>query len=227
MKTCNCEGCELRSLFFSHVSDNEIEMMCTRKTEREYSKGEDIINEGDEIKEFLYLKKGLVKLFRKGTGDSEQIICFAQPLDFVSLLSIFSEKQYNYSVTALEDSVTCVIDLNELINIALHNGQFALGLMEKINKATDRIIINFLEVKQKRLYGRIAYILLFFSKNIYQSNTFDLPVSRKEIAEFIGMTVENVIRTLSEFRNDKIIKISGKTIEILELEKLEKICEHS
>jgi CRP-like cAMP-binding protein len=227
MITCNCEGCELKSLFFENVSTSEIESICTRKTETTYKKGEVIIREGDLIKNFIYLKTGLVKLYRHAEQKREQIICFALPLDFVSLLSVFSEKKYNYSVAALEDSTTCNIILDEVISIALVNGKFALSLVEKVNTATDKIILDFLKVKQKRLYGRIAYILLFFSKDIYHSNSFKLPVSRKEIAEYIGMTVENVIRTLSDFRKDGIIKIFGPIIEIIDEERLVRISELS
>lgn len=227
MNTCNCEGCELKTLFFKNVTTFEIESICTRKAEKTFKKGEPIIREGDEIHEFTYLKSGLVKLFRQGSNGQEQIICFALPLDFVSLLSIFSETHYNYSVTALIDSVTCSINLEEVKAIAAQNGKFAMGIMEKINKASDRIIIDFLEVRQRRLFGRIAYILQYFSNEIFHSNTFDVPVSRKEIAEYIGMTVENVIRTLSDFRKDGIIKIYGTTIEIVDMERLKRISEFS
>lgn len=227
MARCNCEGCELKDIFFQNVSNMDIEMMCSRKIERFYKKGETIIQEGDDIKEFTYLKSGLVKLYRKSSNDREQIICFALPLDFVSLLSIFSEEKYNYSVTALLDSVTCSMNLNEIKTLALQNGRFATGMMQKVNRATDRIILDFLEVKQRRLFGRIAYILLYFSKSIFKNTTFELPVSRKEIAEYIGMTVENVIRTLSDLRKDGIIKIYGPVIEITDMERLERISELS
>jgi len=227
MITCNCEGCELKSLFFENVSTSEIESICTQKTEIPHRKGEIIIREGDPIISFIYLKNGLVKLYRQAGQDREQIICFALPLDFVSLLSVFSEKKYNYSVAALEDSVTCNIALDEVVHIATTNGKFALSIVEKVNKATDKIILDFLKLKQKRLYGRIAYILLFFSRDIYHSNSFNLPVSRKEIAEYIGMTVENVIRTLSDFRKDGIIKIFGPVIEIVDEERLARIAEFS
>ena len=50
---------------------------------------------------------------------------------------------------------------------------------------------------------------------------FDLPVSRKEIADYIGMSTAYVIRTMSDFKKDGIIKIFGKTIEIVDLNKLE------
>jgi CRP-like cAMP-binding protein len=227
MISCNCEGCELKTLFFENVSTSEIEAICGRRTEREYKKGDAIIREGDEINDFIYLQKGLVKLSKRDDRGGEQIICFALPLDFVSLLSIFSETHYNYSVTALEDSVTCNINIGEVKQIASQNGRFALSLIEKVNKATDRILLDTLKVRQKRLFGRIAYILMYFSKEIYHSDVFDLPVSRKEIAEYIGMTVENVIRTLSSLRKDGIIKISGPTIEIMDTQRLERIEELS
>jgi CRP-like cAMP-binding protein len=66
-------------------------------------------------------------------------------------------------------------------------------------------------------------VLLYFSKEIYHSRIFDLPVSRKEIADFISMSPANVIRTFSEFRRDGIIRSNGRTIEILDMDKLEVI----
>jgi CRP-like cAMP-binding protein len=227
LSTCNCEGCELKTLFFENASNLDIESICTQKVEKSFKKGDIILHEGDEISEFIYLKEGLVKLFRRGMDGKEQIICFAGPLDFVSLLSIFSENNYNYSVAALDDSVTCNLLLQEIKLMAERNGKFSLSLIEKINRASDKIILTFLDVKQRRLYGRVAYILLYFSDSVCKNDTFELPVSRKEIAEFIGMTTENVIRTLSELRKDKIIKISAKTIEILDKERLKKISEFS
>ena len=76
-------------------------------------------------------------------------------------------------------------------------------------------------MRQKNLAGRVAYVLLYFTREIYNSRIFDLPVSRKEIADFIGMSSANVIRTLSDFKKDGIIKVFGKTIEIDNIEKLE------
>jgi CRP/FNR family transcriptional regulator len=227
MQNCNCEGCELRILFFEHIGPSEIEFVCGRKTEKTYKKGEIIIHEGDPVQNFTYLKSGLVKFYRHTGEKREQIIAFALPLDFVSLLSVFSGQTHQYSVAALEDSVTCNLALSEIVQLASTNGRFALSLLQKVNSASDKIILDFLTLKQKRLFGKIAYMLLFFSKKIYQSSSFQLPVSRKEIADYIGMTTENVIRTLSDFRKDGIIKIFGPVIEIIDEERLARISELS
>ena len=188
--------------------------------------GESIIKEGDPIEHFIYLKSGLVKLTRKTNENKDQIISFGKPFDFVSLLSVFSSNTYNYSVTAVENSVTCILDLSTIKKTAQDNGKFALDLMMHISETTDRIILDTMEIKKKHLRGRIAHILLYFSKNIYNSNNFELPVSRREIAEYIGMTTENVIRSLSEFRKDRILKIFGKQIEIIDLKRLEDLSSH-
>ncbi len=220
---CSCEQCQLKTLFFSHVGVNELTDICEIKEERTFSRGESITKEGDKIEEFLYMKEGLVKLSRNSPQGKEQILSFSKPFDFVSLLSIFSSENYRYSVTAVEDSVVCLLDLEVVKNHAQQNAMFTMDLMTRISEATDKIILENLEIRRKNLKGRVAHVLLYFSNYIYEKDEFELPVSRREIAEYIGMTTENVIRTLSEFRKDKIIKIFGKDILIADKKRLKNI----
>ncbi len=222
---CDCEQCKLKSLFFSHVTIEELTDICEIKEERTYSKGDIITKEGDSINEFLYLKDGLVKLSKATVEGKDQIISFSKPFDFVSLLSIFSSDTYQYSVSAIEDSHVCILDLNVVKNHARQNALFTMDLMKRVSEATDKIVLDNLEIKRKHLKGRVAHVLLYFANYIYSKDEFELPISRREIAEYIGMTTENVIRTLSEFRKDKIIKIFGKDIQIVDKKRLEGISE--
>jgi len=199
--------------------------ICEIKEERTYLKGDIITQEGDVINEFLYLKEGLVKLWKTTIEGKDQIISFSKPFDFVSLLSVFSSDRYKYSVSAVEDSVVCILDLNVVKKHARENAMFTMDLMTRISEATDKIVLDNLEIKRKYLKGRVAHVLLFFSDYIYNKDEFELPISRGEIADYIGMTTENVIRTLSEFRKDKIIKIFGKDILIVDKKRLENISE--
>jgi CRP/FNR family transcriptional regulator len=222
---CSCENCQLKSLFFSNVKVDELTDICDIKEEFHYAKGDIIIKEGDSIKEFMYMKEGLVKLSKTSPLGKDQILSFSKPFDFVSLLSIFSSENYKYSVTAVEETTVCMLDLNVVKRYAQQNAMFTMDLMTHISEATDKIILENLSIKQKHLKGRVAHVLLYFSDYIYQEDEFELPVSRREIAEYIGMTTENVIRTLSEFRKDKIIKIFGKDILIADKKRLKSISE--
>ncbi len=218
---CICENCEFRNLVFSSLDDAEVQQLCENKEEHLFRKGETIHHEGDKIIYFKYLKSGLVKLFRKTPSGDEQVITITKPFEFVSNMSIFSEDKYKYSVSAVEDSVICAVKLDFIKEMLIKNGTFAIGLLSKVSQVNEKIIAQTLDIRQKNLVGRVAYILLYFTNEIYCTQVFDLPVSRKEIADYIGMSTANVIRTLSDFKKDGIIRVFGKTIEIIDKSRLE------
>lgn len=220
---CDCIQCELKSAFFMSFNSEEQAIFCEEREELSFPRGEAVFREGDEVTYFYYLKSGLVKLYKTDEAGTDQIITIARPFDFVSLLGVFSETHHSYSVTAIEDSVVCCINIRRIREIALKNGLFSMNLMEKIGAISNKIIQEGLDIRKKHTHGKVAYILLKFSKSIYQNSVFDLPVSRREIAENLGMTTENVIRTLSEFRKEKLIRINGREIEILDADTLERI----
>jgi CRP/FNR family transcriptional regulator len=220
-KPCICESCEFRNVVFAYLDDATIDELCQNKEEQSFRKGEIINHEGEKITNFKYLKSGLVKLYRRTSTGEEQVITITRPFEFVSNMSIFSEERYQYSVSALEDSIVCLVKLDFIKELFLRNGGFAMGLLTKISMINDKIISQTLDIRQKNLIGRVAFVLLYFTKEIYNSRVFDLPVSRKEIADYIGMSTANVIRTLSDFKKEGIIRVFGKTIEIVDLNKLE------
>lgn len=220
-KLCVCANCDFRDIVFSYLDDPSIEELCNNKEEQSFRKGEIINHEGEKITNFKYLKSGLVKLYRRTSNGEEQVITITRPFEFVSNMSIFSEERYQYSVSALEDSVVCIVKLDFIKELFLKNGGFAMGLLTKISRINDKIISQTLDIRQKNLVGRVAFVLLYFTKEIYNSRVFDLPVSRKEIADYIGMSTANVIRTLSDFKREEIIRVFGKTIEVVDVDKLE------
>lgn len=220
---CDCEKCELRSVFFECFKDDELESFCRKRQVTFHHRGDFVFHEGDEVKSFSYLKSGLLKLFKTMPNGKDQIITIAGPFDFVSLLGVFTISHQTYSVSALDDSVICHIDIQEIKQIARNNGLFSLNLMERIGMTSNKIIQESMEIRRRNTHGKVAYILLTMSRELFMNQTFYLPVSRREIAEYIGMTTENVIRTMSEFRKDKIIRINGREIEIIDMESLDRI----
>ena len=220
-KPCSCASCDFREIVFSLLDDTSVEDLCDHKEEQFFRKGEIINHEGEKISNFKYLKSGLVKLYRRTQSGDEQVITITRPFEFVSNMSIFSEDKYQYSVSALEDSVVCMVKLDFIKQLFMRNGGFAMGLLTKISRINDKIISQTLDIRQKNLIGRVAFVLLYFTNDIYKSRVFDLPVSRKEIADYIGMSTANVIRTLSDFKKEGIIRVFGKTIEIVDVAKLE------
>jgi len=58
----------------------------------------------------------------------------------------------------------------------------------------------------------VASVILYFANEIYKINEYKLSVSRKEMAQYNGMSIENVISAISAFHKDTIIQIYGKTL---------------
>lgn len=222
-KKCTCLSCDFRDLVFSSLGDKDIEKICDYKEEIPFLKGAIIHKEGDPVKYFKYLKEGLVKLYKLAPNGDEQIIAITRPFEFVSNTHVFSESHYKYSLSALEDSVACCITIDLIKEMVIKNGSFGLKLITVLSRTSEKIISQGLEIRNRNLAGRVAYVLEYFAKEIYLSKVFDLPVSRREIADFISMSTANVIRTFSEFKRDGIINTYGRTIEILDMNKLEVI----
>ncbi|MCB9001834.1 MAG: Crp/Fnr family transcriptional regulator [Bacteroidales bacterium] len=222
----SCAQCGFRSSIFSSLTDEQLKELTVQKSFHKVGKGEVIVEQGSSINGFIFLRVGLAKLARINPDGREQIAGIATPNDFVGLLSIFSSKTYKYSIIAIEDSEYCQVDYQLVMDLVETNGKFSKSLLEKFSSVSDLLVGTRLELELRQLRGRVAFIICYFANEIYKDKTFNLPISRKEIAELIDMRVENVVRTLSEFRRDKIIKIEGTTIEILDQEKLKWIKMH-
>ncbi|MCF6170033.1 MAG: Crp/Fnr family transcriptional regulator [Bacteroidales bacterium] len=219
----NCRSCIYRNLLYDKLNDKEYGQVNSARTEYIYQRGELIKQEGDKIKSFLYLRVGLVKLFKTDHFGKDHILSINKPGDFISLLSIFSNSTYKYSISALEETHVCEVALPVLKNLVASNGAFALKVLNRMSHISDTIIENSFRINQKQVKGRIAHILLFLADKIYHGHTFRMPITRREVGELISMTTENTIRTLSEFKKDGIISMDGKTISILDYGRLVKV----
>ncbi len=225
---CSCANCHIKTIFFESLHDDiELEKYCDARSEVKIPAGTTIIKQGDDIKSFKYLYEGLIKLHRTNKDGTEQIISIGKPMDFVSIHNIFSGEKYNYSITAIEDSTVCRFDLSTIRELIKSNGVFAQKIIETTNTSSNQILTNSLDLISKSMYGKVASVLLFFLEKVYFSPEYELPITRKEIAQYTGLSIETVIRVISSFRRDGLIKVYGKQIEILDKEGLVAIFEHS
>ena len=219
----SCEDCTFRSLIFDKLSPEEYDLLNKAKVELRFKKGEQIITEGKEIMNFIYVRNGLVKLSKKTVDNKEHIVSLARTKTFIGFLTIFSQRHYQYTITALAETDVCLIDINVVKDLVRRNGDFALNVLSKISDASDEIIYNRVNICSKQLRGRIAYLLILLSKEIFLNAQFYLPITRREMGELIDMSTANVIRIISEFRKEGILDIQDHTIKIKDFKALERI----
>lgn len=223
---CDCSDCVVRKLYFGTANSEEMASVCQLKSQFQFKKGEIITKTGDVLTDFAYLKSGLIQYYTILPNEKKQILTIVKPYETIGLLNIFNENKSVYYISALEDSTVCYIPLELITSMVKKNGNFALDFINKLSEASNTMLAQQLFLKSKNISGRIAIVLQHFAREIYHSNTFELPISRSDIASLIGMNTENVIRAMSEFRRDKIVAISGKQISILNPGKLSQIIQY-
>ena len=216
----SCKTCVYRQLLFGDLTEAEYEIVNSARTERIYRRGEIMVTENDPVTSFMYLRKGLIKLYKTDEHGKDHLISINKPGDFVSLLSIFSDQNSHYSIAALEETMVCDVQLDAIKQVITTNYKFALRILNRMSHISDEVIVNRFEITRKQIKGRVAYILVFLADQIYRSHEFRMPITRRELGELISMTTENTIRTLSEFRKDDIIEMDGRMLKIKDYKRL-------
>ncbi len=196
------------------LTDQQTEIIKSNGKVISFQKKDVIFRQGTITSHVMFLESGLVKLFREGRNERSLIIKIAKPGEFIGLVSMYGNETYHYSATAVEDAKVFFIDFKIFNSILLENGNYAIYLLKEIANDNLGIFDRIISQYHKQLPGKIADIILYFSTHIYNSETFEFPITRNELAELAGTTKESFIRTLAEFKNDKIIEIQGKLIKI-------------
>lgn len=218
----HCEEIDETASCFNSLSEEEIALIDRNKTDIKYHKGETILKQGTRATSILYLKEGLVKL-SMNTGENNLILNIKPMNHFLATENLYGVEFHPYSVTALQDSVVCFLDIEDVKHVMKLNHVFASDIYRVINANVVLTYDRLFSLTQKQLHGRFADILLCLSTKIFKATKFDLPLSRRDLAALTGMAPESVIRIIKDFKNDKLIATQGKSIEILNMPMLKKI----
>lgn len=222
MKT-HCKDCNDKSCAVSVLSEEELESLAGNSSESFIKKGEVLFKQGSLTTSVVYLKKGLFKEYITTEMKRDYITQIIQERSYLGLSSLFGDKINRYSYAAIEDSTVCYIDSGILKNLILGNGHFAYEILTITNKENLNNNFRYLLTNQKQVYGKFADVLLFFAKNIYFSNTFNLPVTHQEIASFIGISRESVTRMVNKLKSEGLIDYKNREILIKDIKQLEKL----
>ncbi len=196
------------------LSKGEIDKILENSKIVTYQKKDIIFKQDTFTSHVMFINSGLIKIFKEGRNSKSIILKLATPGNFLGLISIFGKNIFQYSASAIETSRILFVDIVTFNSIIEANGKFAVWLLKELSSGNLYMYDRLLSQYQKQLPGKIADMILYFSEEIYKSIRFELPLTRHELAELAGTTKESLIRTLTEFKNDKIIDLDGKLVKI-------------
>ncbi|MEZ5535525.1 MAG: Crp/Fnr family transcriptional regulator [Thiolinea sp.] len=219
-----CATCGIRHLsIFSEVADVSSEdIRSFHPSVTVYERDETIYRQQDEARNAFTLRRGVVKLTKMLPNGRSQIIRLLRKGDLFGFDG-FAGESYNHTAIALTDIEVCRLPLNELIALKEQNREIEQAMtmrwIQDLREAEDMM----LELGAKKAGERLASFLVRWcgDKGEWQ----ELPLSRSEMGELLGLTIETVSRFLSDWKRKGLIDEQRGSMRVLNVQSLrDQVC---
>ncbi|HUQ97393.1 MAG TPA: response regulator [Chitinophagaceae bacterium] len=186
-----------------------------------FAKKQTVYTEGKRPRFLYYLVSGKAKAFRTHEDGKEYITDLFSAGDFIGYTALIEDKPYDDSATILEDAELMQIPRDEFLQFIYSDITIAAKFVRIITKNVKEKEERLLNLAYSSLRKRVAKALVTIHEKFYSdARASIIEFSRDDIAQYIGTATESLIRTLSDFKSEKLIDIKAGKISILNFEKL-------
>lgn len=213
--------CASRVPIFENLDCDELEEIALQIEHKSFDKGSMIFTEGSDANTLFFINVGKIKLYKYNKDGKEQILHILTNGDFFGELDLIKSSNYQFNAKALDDAKICTLKKSEVKNIILKKPEIALKLLESVGERLSAIENLAQNLSTNDVDARIAYLLLNlmdkYSEELEGKKLINLPLSREDMANYIGVTRETISRKLKKFEDEELIKLIGtKKILILD-----------
>lgn len=208
---------------FDKLTPEQLKVLEDNQVFVEYAKGEVICKQGSFANHAMIVEEGLVKMHLDGNGKS-LILKIIPEGNLLGITSISDDRTvFEFSATAYIDSKVRLVNIDTFKWLVKQNAEFAYELIKILSAGMAQINGRFFCLTNKQSYGKLADIILCLTDRIYKARSFELLLSRKELAELSGLSTENVIRILKHFKDEGLITLENKVLTVTNYDKLQEI----
>ena len=219
----NVDG--LNKIFNDVRKTDELKKLSEERRIKQYKKKETIFSEGSSPNFLYFLVKGKVKTFKAHEYGKELITNLYKEGDFFGYTTLLEDNPYTETAEALEDAEICLIpkdDFYSLMYGSIHVMKSFIKMLSDNIADKEKQLIN---LAYSSVRKRVAEALLLLQAR-YDNNkdkSFSISISREDLANIVGTATESLIRTLSDFKEEKLVEIKGSNITIINIDKLKKL----
>jgi len=189
-----------------------------------YKKKQQVYSEGNRPTRLFYVQKGKIKTFKTNEYGKELVIGLYNEGDFLGYTALLEGTAYHETAEALEDCELAVIPREDFEQLVFSNKEIAQKFIKLLVKNVSEKENQLLGIAYNSLRKKVAEALVTLKTKFKGSNeNFSIDISRENLASIAGTATESLIRTLTDFRNEKIIDIVDGNIKILNEKKLENL----
>jgi CRP/FNR family transcriptional regulator len=207
--------CDIQAPCFQMLLPEEAELVRASKTQVLFRKDDNLTKQGAFASYVLFMIDGLAKQYLEGDGIKNYNLRIIRQGEFIGLSAVFSENTFNYSSVALTDCHVFLVEKEAISKVIKQNGMFGFNIIKRYCEQNTNLINTVRTLMYKQMNGRMADTLLYIdSLKSEKPEIFQL-LSRKDIADFAGISTESAVKLLKSFEKDGLIKLHEKDIRII------------
>ncbi|MEP6646758.1 MAG: response regulator [Saprospiraceae bacterium] len=204
---------------------NPMETLCENRRNDKFKKKHIIYAVGNHPNNLYFLLSGKVKTFKTNDEGKELVTNLISAGDFLGEIALLESGVYQDTAETLEDSEVVIIPKEEFDKLINTNSEVARKFIQILAKNISGKESQLLAMAYNSLRKKVADALLMVQKKYQEKGIrkVSIDLTRENLANIAGTATESLVRTLSEFRNEKLIDIIDGKINILNQSKLEKL----
>ena len=221
-----CRNCafRLQSICNALEPETELPVLESILTQLKIGSGQVIFYEGDPANHLFNVTGGTVKIYKQLADGRRQITGFLSPGDFLGLAM---RERYSYTAEAVTEVSLCRFPRRELEKLLERYPRFERKILEtacnEIAAAHDRMLILGRNTAKEKI---ASFLLSLSSDDVEEQSVVGLPMSRSEIADYLGLTTETVSRTITSLKIQNLIRLlEGNIVAIPDREALQDVAE--
>jgi CRP-like cAMP-binding protein len=212
------------------LPSEDLELLMVNKTDQIYKKGEIVFREGSFPSGIFYIVNGKVKKFKVNKDRKEQIIYVANSGELIGYHAILAEDRYPDFAAALEECLISFIPKDDFLEVLRQSSLLNYRLLKTLSHEFAVLANSLTMFAQKSVRERLALQLIVLREkykiNFEPGMPVEINMSRDDLASLVGTARENVVRMLTEFKEENILETKGRKIIVSDINRLIEIADY-
>lgn len=218
-----------RSPIYGRLSPEDRERVGAASSLRDYAKGEILFREGDPPDHLFTVVGGRIKVFKTTPAGREVILEIFGPGDPLGAVAVYERRPFPASAMALEESTCLVTRQAEFFRLLETHPTLARGLLSGLTLRLVELTNRLTELSGSRVETRLARFFLRLGQQLGRHQVggvfIPLALSRQDLADLIGTTIETAIRVMSRWQKEGILETHKEGFLLADLDRLEELAE--